>query len=242
MVAFAVMNPAALGGALGPQNGLHEAAFRRRAEVCNYKAADLRFVRAHLDRLAPNGAGLTGGHLDLTSVGAVGHSFGGNAALEWCRTDQRCRASANLDGAIWTDVGTVGLPRPALQILADPPEFALTAAVAVAAGIVPDPAWHDAERMLARDGWRNLDRLASPGRTVRIAGASHISFMDIAFLPVQPASPVAGLLAATGIRPERMWRLTSDLLLGFFAEHLDGFTDPADGFPFIQSEVSIGPP
>ena len=77
----ATMNPAALGGALGPQIGPHDAAFRRRAEVCNYKAADLRFVADHLSRLGPNGAGLTGGHLDLTSVGAFGHSLGGNAAL-----------------------------------------------------------------------------------------------------------------------------------------------------------------
>ena len=227
----AAMNPAALGGALGPQIGPHEAAFRRRAEVCNYKAADLRFVADHLSRLGPNRAGLTGGHLDLTSVGAFGHSFGGNAALEWCRADERCRASANLDGAIWTEVGTVGLPRPALQILADHPEFALTGADAVAAGIVTDPAWHDAERMLARDGWRNVDRLASPGHTARIAGSTHMSFMDIPFLAVQPGSPVAGMLAATSIRPERMWRLTSDLLLAFFAEHLDGFSDPVRWIP-----------
>ena len=183
------MNPAALGGALGPQTGPHEAAFRRRAAVCNYKAADLRFVADHLDRLAPNAAGLAAGHLDLTSLGAFGHSFGGNAALEWCRTDPRCRAAANLDGAIWTEVGTVGLPRPALQILADHPEFALSGAEAVEAGIATDPAWHDAERMLARDGWRTVDRLACPGHTVRIAGSSHLSFMDIPFLPVAPRRP-----------------------------------------------------
>ena len=123
----AAMNPAALGGALGPQIGPHEAAFRRRAEVCNYKAADLRFVADHLSRLAPN---RRRAHRPATStsrqLGAFGHSFGGNAALEWCRADERCRAAANLDGAIWTEVGTVGLPRPALQILADHPEFALT--------------------------------------------------------------------------------------------------------------------
>jgi dienelactone hydrolase len=239
----AVANPDALGGALGPHTGPHEAAFRRRAEVCNYKAADLRFVADHLHRLGPNAAGLSAGHLDFTSLGALGHSFGGNAALEWCRADARCRASANLDGAIWTEVGTVGLPRPALQLLADHPEFALTGADAVAAGIATDPLWHDAERSLTRDRWRDLDRLATPGHTARIAGSTHMSFMDIPFLPVQPASPIAGMLAATTIRPERMWRLTCDLLLGFFAEYLDGFTDPVDGFPGTdQPEVSLGPP
>ena len=57
-----------------------------------------------------------------------------------------------------------------------------------------------------------------------------MSFMDVPFLPVRPGSPVAGMLAATSIQPERMWRLTSDFLLAFFAEHLDGFgaTPPTD--------------
>ena len=195
----AAMNPAALGGALGPQTGPHEEAFRRRAAVCNFKAVDLRFVADQLDRIAPNPAGLGPEHLDLTSLGAFGHSFGGNAALEWCRTDPRCRAAANLDGAIWTEVGSVGLSRPALQVLADHPEFALSGAEAVEAGIATDPAWHDAERTLARDGWRTVDRLARPGHTVRIAGSSHLSFMDIPFLPVGRDGPVAGMLAATSI-------------------------------------------
>ncbi len=70
-----------------------------------------------------------------------------------------------------------------------------------------------------------------------------MSFMDVPFLPVRPDSPVAGMLAATTIRPERMWRLTSDLLLAFFAEHLDGFSDPVDGLAAAeQPELSIGPP
>jgi dienelactone hydrolase len=236
------MNPSALGGALGPQTGPHDEAFRRRAAVCEYKALDLRFVADHLERMGPD-AGLTAEHLDLGRLAAFGHSFGGNAALEWCRSDPRCRAAANLDGGIWTDVGSVGLPRPALQILADHPEFTLSGADAVQAGIATDAAWHDAERMLARDGWRALDRLASPGHTVRISGSSHLSFMDVPFLPAPGESPVAGMLAATSIEPERMWRITSDLLLGFFDRYLGVAGTTGAGFPDTgDPEVSVGPP
>ena len=243
----AAMNPAALGGALGPQTGAHEEAFRRRAAVCNYKASDLRFVADQLDRIAPNPACLGPEHLDLTSLGAVGHSFGGNAALEWCRTDPRCRAAANLDGAIWTEVGSAGLPRPALQVLADHPEFSLSGAHAVEAGIATDPAWHDGERTLARDGWRTVDRLARPGHTVRVLGASHLSFMDIPFLPIVRDGPVKRMLAATSIAPGRMWRITSDLLLGFFDRYFDrssgSVRTSAVGFPDTGDlGILIGPP
>ena len=240
----AAANPAALGGALGPQVGPHDEAFRRRADVCRYKAADLRSVADQLGRLDPPGPlGPLADHLDTTAIGALGHSFGGNAALEWCRTDERCRAAANLDGAIWTEVGAVGLPRPALQVLADHPEFALTGTEAVAAGIATDATWHDAERTQARDGWRNVDRLASPGRTVRITGSTHLSFMDVPFLPVPPAGPIAAMLGATSIGPERMWRLTSDLLLAFFAEHLHDSDDPTCGAPPApRPELVLGPP
>ena len=54
-------------------------------------------------------------------------------ALEWCRIDQRCEAAVNLDGALWTEVGRIGLGRPVLQVLGEHPEFALSGAEAVAA-------------------------------------------------------------------------------------------------------------
>jgi hypothetical protein len=85
------MDPAALGGALGPQVGPPDAAFRRRADVCRYKACDLSSVTDHLARLAGGAAGLSAEGLDVGRLGAFGHSFGGNAALEWCRRDPRCR-------------------------------------------------------------------------------------------------------------------------------------------------------
>ena len=82
------------------------------------QAADLASVADQLAQLPADAAGLLAGRLDLDRLGGLGHSFGGNAALQWCRDDRRCRAAANLDGALWTEVGRVGLDRPALQVLA----------------------------------------------------------------------------------------------------------------------------
>jgi hypothetical protein len=44
--------------------------------------------------------------------------------------------------------------------------------------------------------------------------------MDLPLLPLQGESPAKAMLAATQIPPRRMWRITCDLLLAFFATHL----------------------
>lgn len=81
-----------------------------------YKAADLAFLAGALAGL--DAGDMLAGRLDLTRLTAAGHSFGGVAALQWRRDDPRCAAAVNLDGALWTEVGRLGLSRPVLQVLA----------------------------------------------------------------------------------------------------------------------------
>jgi dienelactone hydrolase len=57
-------------------------------------ATDLRVV---LDD-ALSGASPLGERLDAARIGALGHSFGGVTAAEFCRVDARCAAALNLDG------------------------------------------------------------------------------------------------------------------------------------------------
>jgi dienelactone hydrolase len=237
------MNPAALGGALGPQGGPHDAAFERRRQVCAYKTRDLSSVADHLARLDVHPTGLGADRLDLSRLGALGHSFGGNAALEWCRIDPRCRAAANLDGALWTDVRNLGLARPVLQLLAEHPEFAMTSADAVAAGIAPDAAWYEAERAIAFGGWRTVAELGPQAHTLQIAGATHLSFMDLPFLAVRDGSPVVPMLAATTIDPTRMARITGEIVQAFFDQYLDLRPSQLLERPDrIGPEVTLGPP
>lgn len=236
------VNPAALGGVLGPQTGSHEEAFRQREQVCDYKAADFRSVADHLERLQ-GAPGPLAGALDLARLGALGHSFGGNAALEWCRVDPRCLAAVNLDGAVWTEVGRVGLDRPALQVLSEHGEFDVAPADAVAQGMAPDEVWFEAEKAITFGGWATVDERACPGRTATIAGARHLSFMDVPFLPAHGNAAVTAMLAAVTIDPERMWRVTFDLVLAFFAEHLDGIASPLlAGDTGSHPEVRFGAP
>jgi dienelactone hydrolase len=121
------------------------------------KAADLASVADQLEQLPADAAGLLAGRLDLDRLGGLGHSFGGNAALQWCRNDRRCRAAANLDGALWTEVGRVGLDRPVLQVLAEHPQLAPSGAEAVAAGMASDAEAYEAEKAITFGGWRAAD-------------------------------------------------------------------------------------
>jgi pimeloyl-ACP methyl ester carboxylesterase len=211
----AAMNPAAIAGALGPQTGAYQEVFERRAEVCRYKAADLAFVADCLADLSPDDPFTA--RLDLRRLTAVGHSFGGAAALQWCRDDSRCAAAVNLDGALWTEVGRLGLPRPVLQVLAPHREFDADPDHAVKAGMAPDPRWYAAERAITLGGWSTVDRTGRPAHSVQITGTSHLSFMDVPFLPFDPGSPAEPMLAATTVDPFGMLAVTNALLTAFLS-------------------------
>jgi dienelactone hydrolase len=76
-------------------------------------AADARFAATTLGKQLPNSV--------ETGIGTsyVGHSFGGAASLEACRTDQRCGAAVDLDGFQFGDVVTEGVHAPIMLLGAD---------------------------------------------------------------------------------------------------------------------------
>ncbi|MFF7371644.1 alpha/beta hydrolase [Streptomyces tricolor] len=141
------------------------------------RAADLRFVLGSLAVLSRGGnpdaerrrlpRGLRAA-LDLTRVGAFGHSRGGAAAAALMDLDPRVRAGADLDGTVFGPVVGRGLDRPFL--LMD---------TAVHDGLDKDPYWPEFWRNLR--GWR---------RCLRLADAGHHSFTDlVALAPQLPPGP-----------------------------------------------------
>ena len=98
-----------------------------------WHANDIRFVLNELTRA--NLAGSSGlpfaGHLDLTRVGAFGHSFGGIAAAHACQLDRRLKACLNEDGVVakrplFLDVRGWAMDQAFMLILHDPPTPPLT--------------------------------------------------------------------------------------------------------------------
>ena len=81
---------------------------------------DARFVVDQLARLNQHDpSGRFQDRLDLSRVGAFGHSFGGATALEFCYEDDRCKAAVDLDGIPFGQVVKEGLSKPAAFLLTD---------------------------------------------------------------------------------------------------------------------------
>ena len=72
----------------------------------------------------------------------------------------------------WSEVGRVGLNRPALQVLAEHGEFAIAAEDAVRAGAAPSVDWFEAEKAITFGGWRTVQQRAQPGYTAQVRGAT----------------------------------------------------------------------
>jgi predicted dienelactone hydrolase len=68
--------------------------------VLEVEAADIRFVVDRLTAISRDaGSGLRGS-LDVTRIGALGHSLGGESAARTCQLDARIKACLNQDGAM----------------------------------------------------------------------------------------------------------------------------------------------
>jgi dienelactone hydrolase len=199
------------------RSGSIEESFQFRAAVADYKTADIKFVADQLEKINKGSSVLTG-QLDLTALGVFGHSLGGNAALEFCRTDKRCKVAVNLDGANWNDVGKVGLKKPAMIIAAEHPEFLLPCDEMVVAKFFPNIEWCEEERRLFSQGWQIILDQATPGYGLTILGAKHANFADIQFAELPTDSPFQVVVGAA--KPELIWRITCDYLLAMFDAYL----------------------
>lgn len=197
-----------------PVAGGMEETFRFRGEVALLKRDDMESTA----NLIPGVDSPVSDLIDVTRIGAFGHSLGGNAALEWGRTDDRCRAAVNLDGAIWTEVGTTGLAKPAMVVAAEHPEMLAPPEDLVAAGAFPSVEWCLEERRFLFDGWERIVESGRPGEVHTIEGARHANFSDVQFVSLPDDSPMRRVLGP--IAPHEMWRRSSRLLLDFFDSHL----------------------
>jgi dienelactone hydrolase len=106
-------------------------------------------------------------HADPAHVSYVGHSFGGAAALEACRTDPRCDAAVDLDGTQFGPVARLGLDRPFLLVATGTSCIAATCRTPAPADATDEAT---AQHLITASG--------DHGRTEVLPGTAHFDITD----------------------------------------------------------------
>lgn len=196
-------NPKAFDGA-DEHAGQAQAAGDRLIDVW---AADDRFAAVEAD------AGRFAGHVDATKVVYLGHSFGGAAALEACRTDQRCVGAADLDGTQYGPVVHTGLTKPMLLVASENSCITGTCQPTTAS----DRSSLDTARTLVA---------ASSGPTwcYQLNGAEHFNFSDYGAYYI--AAPVRSQLALGAIDGDDALSITNAYLAAFVRQVTSGCPEP----------------
>ena len=187
------------------------------ADMVRRWAADLSFVVDELTRLhaeAPTSRFYQ--RLDLTRLGAFGHSAGGAAAGQLLLTDDRVRAGVNWDGAQWGDAIDAPFAQPFMAVTAD---------------------WDSTKFLPNPLIYRQGSETAFYDLTIR--GTGHSSFSDIPRL-----IPLQAVNQAGPIAPERAARITMAYTGAFFDRYLkaeDAWPpETASAFPEARLVVRQG--
>jgi hypothetical protein len=139
-----------------------------------------------------NSFGMFEDKLDLSKVGALGHSRGGGAAGELTLIDNRIKAGANLDGVQWGQIVNRSFNKPFLFLSSDWPEDH--------ENLIPH-AYVNKSRSIFYEGL--------------LLNSGHSNFMDIPFMV-----PLQALSMAGNIDPNLATDITTELLTSFFDKHL----------------------
>jgi alpha-beta hydrolase superfamily lysophospholipase len=156
---------------------------------------DTRLVLDRLSTLpATSRSGQLAARLDLTRLGALGHSMGGVTAAQFCVEDRRCRAGLNLDGIPqYGSMIDASMARPFLMVYSARPG-----------------------RVGASDAVYR--RAAHPYYRVDVADTRHLDFCDMTFW----GGPLRERRVLGAIAPERVTDITRVLVREYFDQELLG--------------------
>ena len=154
---------------------------------------DLKFILDELARLNSDTDSPFVGQLDLSRVGLVGHSLGGEAAISGVEHDARFKAAVIIDGVV-TNASAVGTDKAVLILAAGREQ------------------WSDNECAL----WRHLRGFRF---AVNLIGADHMTPSDAVWL----AAYVPGLAVQTGpTGPQRTMAAVRNYVATFLDANLRG--------------------
>ena len=210
---------------------------RNRADA---RSLDLLAVLRELERLN----GRTSGsdfrqRLDLSRVGAFGHSRGGLAAGEACKREPRLRGCLNYDGVtlnagVYPDTVAGVLTQPFMMVRRFRPEP--TDSMLHEWKLTPEQ-WAVNRDSLEERARRVLRNQSTPSYLVTIDSATHLSFSDTPLL-----STMAPVTAESIARQERLLGIVRLYTRGFFDRALRGVESAVLATPTPPVAIGSKPP
>ncbi|HLZ67454.1 MAG TPA: hypothetical protein VKQ29_14565 [Aliidongia sp.] len=200
------------------------------SEKVRTRAQNVVAVLDRLERLNEEPSSAFAHRLDLDRVGAWGFSLGGAAAAQAAWLDRRIKAVANLDGWLFGDAATDGVPCPYFLIGDDTPLPGPTELNSPNAGTRYTATFElqDYDRQIA--GMKRYGGLA-----MTIDGTNHINFSDEA-----ARSRFHRLTGAGPIDAGRAFVIVADYLRSFFEARLLGQPSPLlDGDSPVHPEAHL---
>jgi predicted dienelactone hydrolase len=189
-------NPSAL-----PAGAPDEEYDRAAHQLAEQWAGDISFALDFMEWLNHDPDSSFSQRLDLTRVGAYGHSTGGGAAIQFCGTDDRCKALLGQDPfmrPVSVAVLESGLEQPAFYMFSQ--------------------RWaNDTDSLNNRQFNAFYANSSKPLGAVYIEGTAHYDFSDLPRL--SPLTPQLGLKGP--ISGPRVTEIINDYLLSFFATSLN---------------------
>lgn len=99
------------------QKNDRDAIYAHRTKAHNAWLQDINFILKDLEQKNADTQSHLYNALDTKRIGVLGASHGGGVALEFCRSDERCKAAINMDGWTKTTNSTVGFKKPVLLLV-----------------------------------------------------------------------------------------------------------------------------
>jgi Predicted dienelactone hydrolase len=183
-------------------------------EELQVRVDDLKLALAYAERIDIEEGSPFSGCLDLSRLGAFGHSLGGATALQFAAEEPRVKAVFSEEGGVWGSVVDTGIRVPLLYMQASK---TLESETYSASGIKSDEASNEAFASFRRDFVAGLTSVFTKTEADRyylaVKGFNHLSFSD---------APLYSDYFARPIGNARSIALVNDYLDAFFGRYLRG--------------------
>ncbi|MBT3827630.1 hypothetical protein HOL34_02970 [bacterium] len=159
--------------------------------------------------------------VDLDNIGTFGHSFGGGAAIDSCKSDSRIKATAGLDAAMFGRNATQGFNKP-LALLIGGKSFEEEVSDADLDEIKMSRKDFEAiVNMVVIDNHVLFDNMQQDAYKINILNAAHTAFSDFALLKMLPTIEKSGADLRSGPIEGRLATvIVTAYLTAFFDKYL----------------------